>query len=257
MAHNPFDLTGKVALVTGSTQGIGNGMATALARAGATVAINGRDATKTEDAAAAIRAMGLRAEACAFDATDAASIDAAISELEARVGQVDILINNAGHNIRGELATFPLADFHKVMALNLDGVLLVSQRVAPGMIARKAGKIVVTASLSADFAKAGGGTYATSKAAVKMLAKAMAVEWGPHNIQVNAISPGWNKTDIMKAMLEKNPALEKWVNERTPLGRWSEPAQDLGGAAVFFASSASDFITGQTLSVDGGFASTF
>lgn len=257
MTHSLFDLTGKTALVTGSSQGIGNGMARGLARAGARVAINGRDAAKAEAAAAAMRAEGLDAVACAFDATHAASIDAAVGKLEADWGGIDILFNNAGHNMRGNLVDQPLADLRRVMELNVDGVFLVSQRVVPGMIARGAGKVVVTASLSADFARAGGAAYATSKAAVKMMAKAMAVEWGPHNIQVNIISPGWNKTEIMVKMLADNPALETWVNNRTPLGRWSDPAADLAGAAVFFASRASDFVTGQTISVDGGFTATF
>lgn len=257
MADNPFDLTGKVALVTGSTQGIGNGMAVALARAGATVAINGRDPAKTEAAAAEIRKAGLSAVACPFDATDAGSIDAAVTALEAKTGAIDILVNNAGHNIRGDLVDYTMEDFHKLMALNVDGVLMVSQRVARGMIERKRGKVVITASMSAEFARPGGGVYSTSKAAVQMLGKSMAVEWGRHNIQVNVISPGWNKTELMIRILADNPALESWVNDRTPLGRWSDPAVDLGGAIVFFASPASDFVTGQTLLVDGGFASTF
>jgi gluconate 5-dehydrogenase len=257
LTENPFDLTGKVALVTGSTQGIGNGMAVALARAGAKVGINGRDPEKTEKAAARLRETGLSADACPFDATSAASIDAGISAFEGRVGEVDILVNNAGHNIQGALASYPIEDFHRLMALNLDAVLLVSQRVVPAMIDRGRGKIIITASLSADFARPGGGTYATSKAAVRMLGKAMAVEWGPHNIQVNVISPGWNRTEIMERILATKPELESWVSNRTPLGRWSDPARDLGGAVVFFASAASDFVTGQALSVDGGFAATF
>lgn len=257
MVGSQFDLTGKVALVTGSTQGIGHGMAVALAQAGATVGINGRDPERCEAAARHLSEMGLKAKTCAFDATDAQSIDAAVTLFERYAGPVDILVNNAGHNLRGDLIDYPLEDFHRVMALNLDGVLLVSQRVARGMIERQRGKVVITGSLSADFARPGGGTYSTSKAAVKALGKAMAVEWGPHNIQVNVISPGWNKTELMLKILDENPALENWVNDRTPLGRWSEPSRDLGGAVVFFASSASDFITGQTLSVDGGFSSTF
>ncbi len=143
------------------------------------------------------------------------------------------------------------------MKLNVDAAFLVGRRVAKGMIERRRGKIINTLSLSAELARAGSGAYSVSKGALKMLTKVMAVEWGPHNIQVNAISPGWNLTDMMKDVLKKNPDLEAWVNNRTPLGRWSDPDTDLGGTAVYLASAASDFVTGQVIAVDGGFAATF
>lgn len=257
MSASPFDLTGRVALVTGSSMGIGLGMATGLAKAGATVAINGRDAAKVKAAVAQLAAQKLKAVECVFDATDEASVDRGVSALEKAVGPVDILFNNAGMNIRGPLAEYSLADFRTTMSLNVEGILVVSQRVVKGMIERKRGKIVNTTSLSADATRAGSGVYATSKAAARMLTRAMAVEWAPHNIQVNAISPGWNLTDMMKGVVKTNPALDEFVKTRTPLGRWSDPGFDQQGAAVFLASSASDFITGQTVTIDGGFSITF
>jgi gluconate 5-dehydrogenase len=251
---NPFSLDNRVILVTGSSQGIGLGMAKALAAAGATVAINGRNADKV---AAAVKVVGKKAVPCIFDATDDAAIDKAVTALENTTGPVDVLFNNAGINIRGPLIDYSEADWQTLMKLNVDAVFLVGKRVAKTMIARRRGKIINTLSLSAELARAGSGAYSVSKGALKMLTKVMAVEWGPHNIQVNAISPGWNLTDMMKDVLKKNPDLESWVNNRTPLGRWSNPDADLGGTAVYLASSASDFVTGQVIAVDGGFAATF
>jgi gluconate 5-dehydrogenase len=252
-----FSLKGRVALVTGSSQGIGLGIAMALANAGATVAVNGRNSDKVKDAMGRISAAGGNAVACSFDVMDEPGIVSAVAALEKSTGPVDILFNNAGINLRGPLLDYAVSDWRQVMGTNVDGVFLVSRIVATSMIARGRGKIVNITSLSADLTRAGSGPYAASKAAARMLTKAMAVEWGPHNIQVNAISPGWNKTDIMKEALKKNPDLEAWVNSRTPLGRWSDPNTDVGGAAVFLASAASDFITGQTLAIDGGFSATF
>lgn len=254
---NPFSLDGRVILVTGSSQGIGLGMATALAEAGAAVVINGRASDKVAVAVKTITDAGHKAVGCPFDVTDAAAIDTAVTTLEQSVGPVDVLFNNAGINIRGSLIDYSETDWRTLMGLNVDAAFLLSRRVAKTMIARRSGKIINTLSLSADFARAGSGPYSVSKGALKMLTKVMAVEWGPHNIQVNAISPGWNLTDMMRDVLKKNPDLESWVNNRTPLGRWSRPDADLGGTAVYLASAASDFVTGQVIAVDGGFAATF
>ncbi len=257
MSTQLFDLTGKRALVTGSTGGIGLGIAVGLARAGALVAINGRDGARTADRVAELAAEGLNVRACAFDVTDSAQIDAAIDAFEAREGGLDILVNNAGGNVRGPLASYSDADWGAQVAVNFGSAFMVSRRAVRTMIERRAGKIIHVSSAGSIAVRAGSGAYSATKAGVNMLTKSMAVEWGPHNIQVNCIGPSFNRTKLMEDSIAKNPELEQFVINRTPLGRWSDPMKDLGGTAIFLASAASDFVTGQLIFVDGGFLSTF
>jgi gluconate 5-dehydrogenase len=251
MTLNLFDLTGRVALVTGSTQGLGFGMAAALAGAGATVAINGRSQDKVDKAVADLKARGLNVVPCAFDLTDHAAFDAAVTKLEAQQGQIDILVNNAAVMRRGSLAELTLADWRAVMDTDLDAIMFLSQRVARPMLARRSGKIVNILSLAAVTGRYNIAPYSAAKAAVMALTRQMALEWGRENVQVNAIGPGWFATPMSGPHL-RNPDLEKWLMGRTPAGRWGDPDRDLSGAVVFLASSASDFVMGQTIFDDGG-----
>ena len=247
---NPFDLTGKIALITGSSQGLGFGMARGLGQAGATVVLNGRKADKLERAAAAMTAEGLEAVGYAFDVTQEELVREVVDRIELEVGPIDILVNNAGMNLRGPIEDFDTAQWHQVMDLNLHAVFYVSKCVGKRMIARKRGKVIIIASLLSEAARPTITPYAASKGAVKMLTKGMAAEWAKHNIQVNAIGPGYFETEL-NAPLMQNEQFDKWVRERTPTGRWAKP-EELAGTAVFFASSASDFVNGQILYVDGG-----
>ena len=245
-----FDLSGRVALVTGSSQGLGHAVATGLGEAGATLVLNGRDAARLEQARAALAQRGLRAHACAFDVTDEQAVAASVDRIEQEAGPIDILVNNAGMNLRAPIEDFESADWHRLLNLNLHAVFYVSRCVGRRMIARRRGKVINIASLLSEAARPTVAPYAASKGAVKMLTKAMAVEWAKHNIQVNAIGPGYFAT-AMNRSLRENPAFDAWVKQRTPAGRWGLP-EELVGAAVFFASGASDFVTGQVLYVDGG-----
>lgn len=241
-----FDLAGRRALVTGSSQGIGLALAGALARAGAHVILNGRDPARLEQAAAGLRAAGLAAETLAFDVTDEAAVVAAIP----RLGVVDILVNNTGIHRRGPLETMPLADWEAVLRTNLTSAFLVARAVVPGMIARRAGKIINICSLMSELARPTTGNYAAAKGGLKMLTRAMCAEWARHNLQVNGIAPGYILTELTQA-LAQDPKFDAWIKGRTPAGRWGDVA-DLTGACVFLASPAADFINGQLLTVDGG-----
>jgi gluconate 5-dehydrogenase len=238
-------LAGQRALVTGSSQGIGLGLARALAAAGAQVTLNGRDPAKLAAAAAALRAEGhAGVTTAAFDATDEASI------LAANFGPVDILVNNTGIHRRGPLETMPLADWNAVLQANLTSAFLVTRAVVPGMIERRSGKIINVCSLMSDLARPTTGNYAAAKGGLKMLTRAMCAEWARHNVQVNGLAPGYILTPLT-APLAADPKFDAWIKGRTPAGRWGEVA-DLTGACVFLASPAANFINGQILTVDGG-----
>ena len=247
----PFGLGGKTALITGSGSGLGFAMARVLAEAGARVVLNGRDLGKLDAAAATLRADGLAIETAAFDVTDSSAVDIGIRDLVARVDAIDILVNNAGMQHRGPIEEFTDADWRRLMATNLDAPFFLARAVIPAMKARRAGKIINIGSLMSRLARPTTVPYQTSKGGIAMLTRGLAVELAPFSIQVNAIAPGFFRTE-MNAALTGNPEFSAWVEKRTPAGRWAAP-EELAGAAVFLASAASAFVTGQILYVDGGF----
>jgi gluconate 5-dehydrogenase len=245
-----FDLTGRTALITGSSQGIGLVLARGLAQAGAAVVLNGRDEQKLSAAAAELRADGARVAIAAFDVTDEAAIGREVARVEAEVAPIDILINNAGIQRRAPLAEMTAAHWREVIDTNLTSAFLVARAIAPGMIARRAGKIINTCSVMSEVSRPTIANYAAAKGGLKMLTRAMAVEWAPHGLQCNGLGPGYIVT-ALNTSLVANPEFNAWVCKRTPAGRWGQPAE-LVGAAVFLASRASDFVNGQILYVDGG-----
>jgi len=245
-----FELSGKVALVTGAYRGLGFAIAQGLARAGASVVLNGRRIEAVEPAARALTAQSLKASTAIFDVTDGDAVRAAVTAIENEHGRIDVLVNNAGIQRRGALADFSQQDWDDIIATNLTAPFVVSQAVLPGMIARKSGKIVHIASLMSEMARPSVVPYTAAKGGVRQLTRGMAVELAPHNIQVNAIAPGYFATEMNRALID-NPEFNAWVCKRTPAGRWGQP-DELAGTAVFLASSASNYITGQLLIVDGG-----
>ena len=242
MSAPPFDLSGKTALVTGSTRGIGLALAGALAAAGARVAINGRTAQSVDEVAAGIDGS----VAAPFDVTDEAAVRNAVEAL----GRIDVLVNNTGMTIRRPLVDLELDEWRQLLDVNLTSAFLVARAVAPGMIERGSGKIVNVCSVMSELARPSTGAYAATKGALKMLTRTMCAEWAPHGIQANGIAPGWFRTDLT-GPLQADAGFDAWLRSRVPAGRWGEP-DELGGAVVFLASAASDFVNGQVLVVDGG-----
>ncbi|RZL42455.1 MAG: glucose 1-dehydrogenase [Variovorax sp.] len=250
-----FDLTGRTALVTGSGSGIGFGLARALAGAGARVILNGRNAAKLDAAAAALREGGAAdIRIAVFDVTDGAAVNAAVARIEADIGAIDILVNNAGMQRRGSLEGFEEADWHELMRTNLDSVFLVGKAVANHMIPRGRGKIINICSVQSELGRPGIAPYTASKGAVKMLTKGMAIDWGPHGLQVNGIGPGYFKTELTEKLVH-DVDFTKWLVGRTPSRRWGD-VEELAGAAVFLASDAASFVNGHVLYVDGGVTAT-
>jgi gluconate 5-dehydrogenase len=248
-----FSLEGRTALVTGASRGIGLGIAEALARAGARVILNSRNSQELQQAAARLRGSGAEAEVSAFDVTDPAAVSAAVDALEAGVGSIDVLVNNAGIQRRAPLEGFSDSDWRELMASNLDSVYYVSKAVARHMIARGRGKIINIGSVQCELARPGIAPYTASKGAVKNLTKGMCADWARHGLQINAIGPGYFATPLNKALYE-DPVFDEWLRRRTPAGRWGQ-IEDLHGAAIFLASDASNFVNGQILYVDGGIVS--
>jgi gluconate 5-dehydrogenase len=250
MSESPFDLSGKIALVTGAYRGLGFAIAQGLARAGATVVLNGRKQATLDEAAQKLREQKLTVSTAAFDVTDRDAITKAVAKIAGEHGAIDILFNNAGIQRRGAFADFPQEQWDEIIATNLTAPFAMSQAVLPGMIAKKSGKIVHIASLMSELARPTVVPYIAAKGGVRQLTRGMAVELAPHGIQVNAIAPGYFATEMNRALID-NAEFNAWVCKRTPAGRWGQP-DELAGLGVFLASGASSYITGQMFAVDGG-----
>ena len=248
-----FDLQGKVALVTGGNGGIGLGMAEGLARAGARVVIAARNAEKSAAAVDRLRALGSDAFALAADVTNEAAVAALFAQLAERCGRLDILVNNAGTNVRKPVDQLALAEWHKVMDTNLTSAFLCSRAAHPHFKAAGGGKIINIGSMMSIFGASFAPAYGASKGGIVQLTKSLAAAWAADNVQVNAVLPGWIKTALTDGARAEVPGLNERVIARTAAGRWGQP-EDLAGIAVFLASSASDFITGTAIPVDGGYS---
>jgi gluconate 5-dehydrogenase len=246
MGLSMFDLTGRRALVTGSTQGIGFALAKGLAAAGAMVVLNGRDAGRLAVAAEAIPGVAT----LAFDATDHHAVRAAVDGFEADVGPIDILVNNAGMQHRAPLQDFPPEAFERLLQTNIASVFHVGQAVARHMIGRGRGRIINIASVQTALARPGIAPYTATKGAVGNLTKGMATDWARHGLNCNAIAPGYFDTPL-NAALVADPAFSAWLEKRTPAGRWGQVGE-LVGACIFLASDAASFVNGHVLYVDGG-----
>jgi len=244
---NIFDLTGRLALVTGSSRGIGRAIAEGYVAAGARVLINGRDVAAVD---AAVKAIGKNALPASFDVTDKSKVENAIAKIEKDVGPIDILVNNAGMQQRASFVDFPEDGWRKIIATNLDSVFFVTQAVARRMIERERGKIVNICSVMSELGRPTIAPYTASKGAVKMLTKAMCAEFAKYGITANGISPGYFGTELNTALMN-DEKFSAWVCSRTPAGRWGK-VEELQGAAIFLASDASSFVNGHILFVDGG-----
>ncbi len=248
-----FDLAGRTALVTGSSRGLGLAFARGLAEAGARVVLNGMDADRLEGARAALAAEGHAVEAAAFDVTDEAAVVAAFARFDADGTAIDILVNNAGIQVRRPMLDLATEDWRRVLDTNLTAAFVAGREAARRMVPRGHGKIVNVGSLTSELARATIAPYTVAKGGIKMLTKAMAAEWGPHNIQANAIGPGYMITDMNEALMA-DPAFDAWVKARTPARRWGRP-EELAGTVVYLASRASDYVSGQIIYADGGMIS--
>ena len=245
-----FRLDGRLALVTGSSTGIGLALARGLAQAGAPVVLNGRDRARLAAAATALRAEGHTVHESAFDATDPAAVEAAVASIEAQQGPIEILVNNAGITRRAPFTELRVEDWNAVMGTNVSGPFLVGQAVARRMVARRRGRIINICSVMSELGRPGTAAYTASKGALKMLTKAMAIELAAHGITVNGIGPGYFATELT-APLVADEQFSAWVAKRAPIGRWGR-VEELAPVAVFLASDAAAFVNGHVLYVDGG-----
>mgnify|MGYP006271105353 CR=1 FL=1 len=246
-----FDLSGRTALVTGSSRGLGFAIAEGLAEAGASLVLNGVDRARLATAVERLDAEGRAVRGAPFDVTDETAVEAAFAALDDDGVAVDIVVNNAGIQHRQPMTELSSADWHRVVEANLTSAFLVGRTAARRMIPRGYGKIVNIGSLTSQVARATIAPYTVAKGGVKLLTQAMAAEWAAAGIQANAIGPGFMETDMNEALVN-DPEFSGWVRNRTPARRWGQPAE-LQGAAIFLASAASDFVNGQILYVDGGF----
>jgi gluconate 5-dehydrogenase len=251
---NQFNLDGRLALITGSSAGIGFGLARGLAQAGATVVLNARNEGKLLAAADQLRSEGFTVHTRCFDVTLEEDVQSAVQDIESNIGAIDILINNAGMQRRAPLEEFKSSDWRELMRTNLDSVFLVGQAVAKAMIPRKRGKIINICSVQSEMGRPSIAPYMASKGGVKMLTKGMAIDWGQHGLNVNGIGPGYFKTELNEKLVN-DPQFSDWLIKRTPTRRWGD-VEELTGAAVFLASDASSFVNGHILYVDGGVTST-
>lgn len=248
-----FDLHGSVALVTGSSRGIGNALARGLAEAGARVVINSRSKADVDAAVEVLRAAGHDAEGAVFDVTNEHGIEEAIADIETRIGPLDILVNNAGIQRRVPLHEVSPDLWREVLDTNLTSAFLVGSAVARRMLPRSSGKIINICSLMSALGRPTTGPYTASKGGLKMLTQAMCADWARHGMQINGIGPGYFLTELTQPLAD-NPEFDGWVKTRTPAGRWGT-TDELVGTAVFLASRASDFVNGQIIYVDGGLLS--
>jgi gluconate 5-dehydrogenase len=246
-----FDLTGKTALVTGSSEGLGLAMARGLAAAGAAIILNGRDEKKLAGAAKWFADDGRKVRARAFDVADEQAVLSTFEQFDAEGVEIDILVNNAGVQFRKPMVDLKTDEWRRVVEIHLTGAFQVGREAAKRMIARgRGGKIINIASLASEVARATIAPYVAAKGGMRMLTRSMAAEWAKHDIQANAIGPGYIATEMNRALLD-DPKFDAWVKGRTPSGRWGKP-DDLIGIAVFLASPASDYVNGQIIYVDGG-----
>jgi 2-dehydro-3-deoxy-D-gluconate 5-dehydrogenase len=249
-----FDLNGRVAVITGGNAGIGFGIAKGLAAAGAVIVVAGRRAEKNLEAARAIAAFNVNTAALEVDVCKEESCRSMVESTVKRFGRIDILVNNSGVTIRKQPEAYTLAEWNKVIDTNLTGAFLCAHAAYPHMKQGSSGKIVNIGSMLSIFGASFAAAYAASKGGIVQMTKALACAWAKDNIQVNAILPGWIDTPLTQSARKEVPGLNERVLARTPAGRWGEP-QDLAGIAVFLASSASDFVTGAAIPVDGGYSS--
>lgn len=253
MSLNLFTLENKTALVTGSSRGLGQAIATGLAEAGASVILNGVNPERLGETASAMKEKGFSVQECCFDVTDEEAVTAAFETLDREGIAIDILVNNAGIQLRKPMVELSTQEWHKVMDTNLTSAFVVGREVAKRMIPRGGGKIINIGSLTSELARATVAPYTVAKGGVRMLTRAMTAEWAEHGIQINAIGPGYMLTDMNEALVS-NPEFDAWVKGRTPARRWGRP-DELVGTAIFLASAASDYVSGQIIYVDGGMIS--
>ncbi|MCA0425692.1 MAG: SDR family oxidoreductase [Proteobacteria bacterium] len=253
MSTTLFDLSGRTALITGSSRGLGRAIAEGLGRAGARLLINGTTTVGVNAAVAEMQSSGLNAEGVVFNVTDEAAIVSAFNALDARDIAVDILVNNAGIQFRKPMVDLDTADWQRVIDVNLTSAFVIGREAARRMIPRGHGKIINIGSLTSALARATVAPYTVAKGGIKLLTQAMTAEWAIHGIQANAIGPGYMLTDMNEALIN-NPDFDAWVKGRTPAKRWGKP-EELVGTAVFLASSASNYVSGQIIYVDGGMIS--
>ena len=250
MLDNLFGLSGKISLITGSGRGIGFTLARGLAQAGSTVILNDIDEARLEKAVDSFKNDGFKTHGFPFDVRDEEAVSKQVQKIEKEIGVIDILINNAGIQIRGALEEFEVDDWKRILDVNLTGVFIVSKAVVQGMKKRKAGKIINICSIQSELARPTIAPYTASKGGVRNLTKGMATDWGKYNIQINGIAPGYFKTEMTQSLYE-NKEFDAWLCSRVPADRWGNP-DELVGAAVFLASKASDYVNGHLIYVDGG-----